>query len=73
VNPVDCIIHDPRVAHGAPGNRSRDVRRRAIAVRYAGDDTKDRELAVASAARSYGYNSRIAGAGYPRVWPTADS
>lgn len=36
--PGDVIVHHPLVLHYSAGNRSTDIRRRAIAVRYLGDD-----------------------------------
>ena len=36
--PGDVLAHHLLTLHGAPGNRSADRRRRAIAFRYAGDD-----------------------------------
>lgn len=38
LEPGDCLIHHPRTVHGAAGNSSLSNRRRALAVRYAGDD-----------------------------------
>ena len=32
--------HHPLTIHGAPGNRTSDRRRRALAVRYTGDDAR---------------------------------
>jgi ectoine hydroxylase-related dioxygenase (phytanoyl-CoA dioxygenase family) len=36
--PGDVLIHHPLTIHGAPGNRTAGRRRRALAVRYTGDD-----------------------------------
>jgi ectoine hydroxylase-related dioxygenase (phytanoyl-CoA dioxygenase family) len=36
--PGDVTVHHARTIHGAPGNASASRRRRAISVRYAGDD-----------------------------------
>jgi len=36
--PGDVLAHHLLTLHGAPGNRTPDRRRRAIAFRYAGDD-----------------------------------
>ncbi len=38
--PGDVLIHHPLTIHGAPGNRTSDRRRRALAVRYTGDDAR---------------------------------
>lgn len=40
VEPGDVILHHCLTVHGAPGNLSRDCRRRAIATRWFGDDAK---------------------------------
>ena len=37
--PGDITVHHARTIHGAPGNASATLRRRAISVRYAGDGT----------------------------------
>ncbi len=36
--PGDCTIHHGLTVHGAPGNQSSDIRRRAYTSRWAGDD-----------------------------------
>lgn len=38
VEPGDVILHHALAVHGAPGNTSRDQRRRAVATRWLGDD-----------------------------------
>jgi ectoine hydroxylase-related dioxygenase (phytanoyl-CoA dioxygenase family) len=38
--PGDVLIHHPLTIHGAPGNLTTDRRRRALAVRYTGDDAR---------------------------------
>lgn len=38
LGPGDLILHHPLTIHGSRGNSSQDVRRRAIAMRYTGDD-----------------------------------
>jgi ectoine hydroxylase-related dioxygenase (phytanoyl-CoA dioxygenase family) len=38
LEPGDVLIHHGLTIHGAPGNRSSEQRRRALAVRYTGDD-----------------------------------
>jgi ectoine hydroxylase-related dioxygenase (phytanoyl-CoA dioxygenase family) len=40
LGPGDLILHHPRTVHGASGNRSSSQRRRAIAMRYTGDDAR---------------------------------
>ena len=38
VEPGDVIVHDYRLAHGSRGNTSLDRTRRAVSLRFAGDD-----------------------------------
>lgn len=38
LNPGDAFVHHARTIHGAPGNASAHTRRRALAVRWTGDD-----------------------------------
>ena len=38
--PGDCVAFHFRTVHGAPGNRARDRRRRAVALRWIGDDAR---------------------------------
>lgn len=38
VEPGDIVLHHPLTFHWSPGNMSSDVRRRALALRYIGDD-----------------------------------
>lgn len=40
VDPGDVVVHHARTLHGAYGNASADRRRRAISVRYCGDDAR---------------------------------
>ncbi len=40
VDPGDVLIHQKDTIHGAPGNLSRNQRRRAIAFRFLGDDAR---------------------------------
>jgi ectoine hydroxylase-related dioxygenase (phytanoyl-CoA dioxygenase family) len=42
VAPGDLTVHHARTLHGAPGNRTLDRRRRAVSVRYCGDDVRYR-------------------------------
>ncbi len=42
LEPGDVTVHHARTLHGAVGNRSRTRRRRAISVRYCGDDVRYR-------------------------------
>lgn len=38
--PGDVVVHHARTIHGAPGNSSATRRRRAVSVRYCGDDVR---------------------------------
>ncbi|GGF64095.1 phytanoyl-CoA dioxygenase family protein [Alteromonas lipolytica] len=40
VEPGDVILHHPLIVHGAPGNQSTNQRRRALALRWFGDDAR---------------------------------
>jgi ectoine hydroxylase-related dioxygenase (phytanoyl-CoA dioxygenase family) len=39
-SPGDVVVHHARTIHGAPGNASTTRRRRAVSVRYCGDDVR---------------------------------
>lgn len=73
--PGDCTFHHVRTLHGASGNASATRRRRAISVRYCGDD-------AVYAARPYApaqphidvdleEGAPIGCAVHPQVWPRA--
>ena len=38
LNPGDVVIHHPLILHGSSGNKSSNIRRRGLALRYIGDD-----------------------------------
>jgi ectoine hydroxylase-related dioxygenase (phytanoyl-CoA dioxygenase family) len=40
MEPGDITVHHARTIHGAGGNRSKETRRRAISVRYCGEDAR---------------------------------
>lgn len=42
MRPGDCLIHQMNTVHGALGNMTRTQRRRALAVRFLGDDARYR-------------------------------
>ena len=74
VVPGDIVVHHARTIHGAYANRSRDRRRRAISVRYAGDDVVFR--IKPGAPQKPHHASLVEGAALqppacPRVWPRA--
>ncbi len=71
--PGDCSVHHVRTVHGSRGNSSSTRRRRAISIRYCGDD-------VVYASRPYAPpqphlkedkkdGDPIASALHPQVWP----
>ena len=67
-------VHHARTLHGAGGNATATRRRRAISVRYAGDDVRFRPRPGAMAKPHH--EGLEAGAalgtpGLPRVWPGA--
>jgi ectoine hydroxylase-related dioxygenase (phytanoyl-CoA dioxygenase family) len=79
LEPGDVLIHHPLTIHGAPGNSTADRRRRALAVRYVGDDARydprpgtfmDMEN-VRRHVPEPGLEAGAAmgGALFPRVWP----
>jgi ectoine hydroxylase-related dioxygenase (phytanoyl-CoA dioxygenase family) len=40
LRPGDVVVHHPLTLHGSPGNATATQRRRALSVRYAGDDVR---------------------------------
>lgn len=42
MQPGDCLVHQMSTVHGASGNSTRTQRRRALAVRFLGDDARYR-------------------------------
>jgi ectoine hydroxylase-related dioxygenase (phytanoyl-CoA dioxygenase family) len=40
LQPGDVVVHHPLTLHGSPGNATAASRRRALSVRYAGDDVR---------------------------------
>jgi ectoine hydroxylase-related dioxygenase (phytanoyl-CoA dioxygenase family) len=71
--PGDVVVHHARTIHGASGNRTADRRRRAVSVRYAGDDTVFR---VKPGAPTKPHHTDLVDGdpltepACPRVWPT---
>lgn len=70
--PGDLTVHHARTIHGAPGNASATVRRRAISVRYAGDDAVVAD--TAGSTRKPHHAGAVAGepldpAVFPTAWP----
>jgi ectoine hydroxylase-related dioxygenase (phytanoyl-CoA dioxygenase family) len=70
--PGDITIHHARTIHGAPGNASATLRRRAVSVRYCGADARYRirrgaPLKPHQAAVADG--DPLGGPDCPQVWP----
>jgi ectoine hydroxylase-related dioxygenase (phytanoyl-CoA dioxygenase family) len=42
MQPGDCLVHQARAVHGASGNTTHERRRRALSVRWLGDDARYR-------------------------------
>jgi ectoine hydroxylase-related dioxygenase (phytanoyl-CoA dioxygenase family) len=42
MQPGDCLVHQARAVHGASGNTTHEHRRRALSVRWLGDDARYR-------------------------------
>lgn len=71
--PGDVIIHHVKTIHGAGGNLSNDRIRRAVAIRYTGDDVRyfDKPGAVEQQylTGELKNGDRLNSADYPLVWP----
>jgi ectoine hydroxylase-related dioxygenase (phytanoyl-CoA dioxygenase family) len=80
LEPGDVLIHKGLTIHGASGNRSTDLRRRALAVRYTGDDARysprpgtfmEMDSVRANVpAPGIAEGAPLGGALFPRVWPS---
>jgi ectoine hydroxylase-related dioxygenase (phytanoyl-CoA dioxygenase family) len=71
--PGDVVVHHARTIHGAHANRSADRRRRAISVRYAGDDTVFRRKPGALTKPHHAdlvEGAALTEPACPRVWPS---
>ncbi|MGH7002582.1 MAG: phytanoyl-CoA dioxygenase family protein [Alphaproteobacteria bacterium] len=72
--PGDLLIHHSLVIHGSPGNSTSDRRRRAISLRYAGDDATYAVREVGpKPVRDPGLSpgDHFGCDLFPRVWPPA--
>jgi ectoine hydroxylase-related dioxygenase (phytanoyl-CoA dioxygenase family) len=72
LEPGDITVHHARTLHAAGPNRSRDRRRRAISVRYCGDDTVMHFRPGAPRKPQHellGDGDPLGGDVHPRVWP----
>ena len=73
VEPGDVIVHNYRLAHGSRGNTSLDRTRRAVSLRFAGDDATALHRPSAPAEFPIDPNLRdgdpLDSKTYPVVWP----
>lgn len=80
VEPGDVIVHHPLTLHYSPGNATKTVRRRALALRYLGDDAvydarpgtfveNPKIQAILPEPIAYRDGDRLGGANFPAVWP----
>jgi ectoine hydroxylase-related dioxygenase (phytanoyl-CoA dioxygenase family) len=70
--PGDITVHHARTLHAAGPNRSADRRRRAISVRYCGDDARVHfrpGAPVKAEQQSLEEGQPLGGAVHPQVWP----
>jgi ectoine hydroxylase-related dioxygenase (phytanoyl-CoA dioxygenase family) len=81
VEPGDVVIHHPLVFHSAGGNSSTNLRRRAVSIRYMGDDAryddrpgtfveKEAIRAILKERIAIEDGQRPSGANFPVVWPS---
>lgn len=81
LEPGDVLVHHGRTIHGAPGNLSASARRRALAVRYTGDDVRyaprPGTFMEIEAVRTHvpapdiAAGAPMGGVLFPQVWPRA--
>lgn len=72
LGPGDITVHDARTLHAAGPNRTRDRRRRAVSVRYCGDDARIRFRPGAPRKPEQVElrdGDRLGAPAHPRVWP----
>ena len=82
LDPGDVIVHHPLTIHFSDGNRSAGLRRRALALRYLGDDAcfdarpgtfmenpKVRALFASDELLRFGDGQPMINAAFPVVWP----
>ncbi len=84
LEPGDCTVHHALTLHAAGGNRSATVRRRALSIRYAGDDARWYARSFAPEEDGAAYvqldrdvalltGERLNEPNFPAVWPKASS
>jgi len=79
--PGDVVVHHPRTLHFSEGNRRGDLRRRALALRYLGEDAyfdarpgtfmENPKVRALLPAGSFEFKDgdRMINAAFPQVWP----
>lgn len=83
LEPGDVLVHDGLTVHGAPANKTRDRRRRALAVRFVGPQTRydprpgtwihDRKVRACLPLPDLAAGDPLSGALFPQVWPSTES
>jgi ectoine hydroxylase-related dioxygenase (phytanoyl-CoA dioxygenase family) len=83
LEPGDVLVHDGLTVHGAPANTTRDRRRRALAVRFVGPQTRydprpgtwihDRKVRAHLPLPDLAAGDPLGGELFPLVWPIAHS
>lgn len=76
MEPGDITIHHARTIHGAGGNTSQAMRRRAVSVRYRGDDARYRMRKGVPPKPHHGEvreGDPLDHPDCPMVWPVSDS
>jgi len=75
--PGDVIVHHSRLVHGSGPNYTAACRRRAVSLRYAGDDVRYTFRKSAPPQPHHRHSlkdgDRLGGEQFPVVWPTARS
>lgn len=71
MSPGDCLVFHAKTAHGAPGNDG-SIPRRAVSIRWAGDDVRHRHRLAAEGHRNVGSEERegmpLDDVDYPVLW-----
>ena len=71
--PGDCLVFQALIVHGAPGNSSSRLRRRALATRWTGDDARyavrKGEVAIPTSDPHLRHGDVMDCARFPRLWP----
>jgi ectoine hydroxylase-related dioxygenase (phytanoyl-CoA dioxygenase family) len=72
MEPGDCLVFQAMIVHGAPGN-SGAHRRRAVSVRYAGDDARyckrRGEVAIPTSDPGLAHGALLESLRFPVAWP----